>query len=335
MSAAWSALAGQPPRELGRRAYRSAARRLVVLRWRAYVLARRPRPSQLVAFGGGLGDHLLCSAVFHELRARGRSGLWMLSSHRDLFRLSSDVDLVVPPDRFFVEWARSSGARVTPVSYTTHIAAEDRDIPPERHLIACLCAAAGISGPVALRPYLALSDDERASGRLAPRQIAIQSSGMAAQYPMRNKEWFPERFQAVADALAPHFQLIQIGAAADPPLAGTIDLRGRTTLRQSAAILSQSLAFVGQVGFLMHLARAVDCRSAIVYGGRELPEQSGYRCNANLASAPACAPCWQWNTCAFDRQCMRAIEPAAVVAAVERLVERHGQPLEVDTDTLP
>ena len=42
-------------------------------------------------------------------------------------------------------------------------------------------------------------------------------------------------------------------------------------MRESAAILSRSLAFVGQVGFLMHLARAVDCRSVIVYGAQLQP----------------------------------------------------------------
>jgi len=36
----------------------------------------------------------------------------------------------------------------------------------------------------------------------------------------------------------------------------------------------------------MHLARAVDCRAVIVYGGRERPEISGYICN-KILSPPA------------------------------------------------
>ena len=57
-----------------------------------------------------------------------------------------------------------------------------------------------------------------------------------------------------------------------PPLKGALDLRGKTGLREAAAILSNSLVFIGQVGFLMHLARAVDCRSVIVYGGQRNSE---------------------------------------------------------------
>ena len=42
-------------------------------------------------------------------------------------------------------------------------------------IIALLCQACGITGPVTLRPYLFLSDEEKAAGRLAPRQIARRS----------------------------------------------------------------------------------------------------------------------------------------------------------------
>jgi len=311
------------------------ARRLSLAYWRARTTLSRQRPRIMLAFSGSLGDHLLCTAVFRELRRRGYHDLWMLSNHRGLFRHNRDIDLVVPQDSFFVELARIAGGAVYPLTYARHVQGEDRDVPPARHIIACMCQAAGIGGPIDLRPYLALHQHERGRGRLAARQIAIQSSGLGAQYPMRNKEWYPERYQPVVDTLAPRYTFVQLGLASDPPLQGALDLRGKTTPRQSAAILSASLAFVGQVGFLMHLARAVDCRAVILYGGREHPSQSGYPCNENLFSAVPCAPCWRWNTCAFDRMCMRMIDADTVVAAVERQVARYGVALELATDMLP
>ena len=78
--------------------------------------------------------------------------------------------------------------------------------------------------------------------------------------------------------------------------------------------------FLGLVGFVMHLARAVECPSVIVYGGREPPELTGYACNTNLDSRPPCSPCWYYSHCEFDRRCLTAIAPAAVVNAVTRLL---------------
>jgi hypothetical protein len=315
-----------------RKAYQVTRYRCRLLALLGRAVFRGGLPQLLLSFRSGIGDQLLCTAVLREFRRRGRRGLWVISDHPELFLHNDDVDFVVPP-------AKSAAAtwlkRETSPVYTRYLQAEDRDIIPTRHIIAIMCRLSGLDGTVALRPYLTLRDQERQAGRLAPQQIAIQSSGLGARYPMRNKEWYPERFQAVVDALRSQYTFVQLGAAGDPPLEGAVDLRGTTTLRQTAAVLSQSLVFVGQVGFLMHLARAVDCRAAIVYGGREHPSQSGYSCNENLFSSVHCAPCWKWNTCEYDRKCMRMIGAEAVVAAVERQVARAGQPLPVDEDTLP
>jgi ADP-heptose:LPS heptosyltransferase len=119
---------------------------------------------------------------------------------------------------------------------------------------------------------------------MVARQVVIQSSGLIARYPIRNKNWYAEGYQGVVSALRDRYDFVQVGSAGDPLLDGALDLRGKTSLRETAAVLAGSLAFVGQVGFLMHLARAVDCRSVIVYGGRETPAQSGTPCNENLYS---------------------------------------------------
>jgi ADP-heptose:LPS heptosyltransferase len=162
---------------------------------------------------------------------------------------------------------------------------------------------------------------------LAPRQIAIHSSGAAARYPILNKEWFPERFAQVAEALASRFNLVQLGAPEDPLLPGVRDLRGKTTVRESAAVLSQSQLFIGLEGFLMHLARAVECRAVIVYGGHSHPDQTGYEAFENLYSAVPCAPCWLRDHCPHNHECMRRITATEVLAGVERQVALLGSAL--------
>ena len=300
------------------------------------LLARHGRPDTYIhAVGAGIGDDLLCTAIFRELRRRGQGNFWVMSRHAELYRHNDDVGVVIAGQLRFDGLLKRLGVRVVYPWYTGYNPVYDRDEPmPEQHLIALMCQKAGITGPVALRPYLTLSDDETRAGRRRPRQVAIQSSGLDAKHGMRNKNWSLDGYQSVVTALRGEYDFVQVGSRNDPPLEGALDLRGTTTLRETAAVLSQSLAFVGQVGLLMHLARAVDCRSVIVYGGRETPAQSGYTCNENLYSPVPCSPCWRLNTCPYDRMCLQMIDAAEVVTALRAQVERYGSPLAVDTDTI-
>ena len=108
-------------------------------------------------------------------------------------------------------------------------------------------------------------------------------------------------------------------------------MRGKTDIRQTAAILSHALLLISHVGFIMHLARSVDCRTVIIYGGREKPDQSGYACFENIYSAIECSPCWLHNTCHYDKKCMQIISAQMVQDAVLKQIKLLGTPLKIDT----
>jgi hypothetical protein len=297
-------------------------------------------PKVLLYFGFAPGDDLLCTAVLRELRKRGDDRILMVSDHRDLFvgnqdftylralwkRYDKDGSTVAVCRRF----ARIWGGRFIRPEYAPPCG-DDRRRQPSRHVIAEMCARAGITGPVSVRPYLALTETEKNSAVWAHNCIAIQSSGMGARHPMRNKQWREERFQGVVDALRGEAEFIQIGLPGDMALRHVRDFRGATGIRGAAAILHQARLYVGTVGLLMHLARAVECPGVIVFGGREAPWQTGYTGNFNLYSAPPCAPCWRDNTCDFGRKCMDDIGVDDVVAAIRRMMQRPRNPLAVET----
>ena len=309
-----------------------------------FIVTRTIRPKILMYFGYAPGDDLLCTAVMRELRKRGRDGLLMVSDHRELFEGNQDPAHVQPM------WGRYSQYRST-VSICRRFVqiwggefmkleyapmdVKDRRRPPSRHVIAEMCARAGISGPVSIRPYLILDEREKSLAAWASGHIVIQSSGAAARQPALNKEWYPERFQAVVEALRSEFEFIQLGSARDPSLQSVKDLRGATTMRKSAAILYNARLFVGLEGFLMHLARSAECPSVIVFGGRAAPRQLGYTCNFNLYSGVPCAPCWRQHTCDFDRRCMSDISVEDVVSAIRQMLRRPRNPLAVETIELP
>lgn len=291
-------------------------------------------PSHYFQGTGGIGDDLMCSTVFRELKKRGKGRISMVTRHPGLFQRNSDVDHVLHHPQPRMEYWLSAGLPFTRLAYAAYDPTTDRDEAPSEHALIKICRLAGIGGPVELRPYLFLNQEEFAAGKIAEDQVVIQSSGLSAAHPMRNKEWYPQRFQEVCSELRKDVQVIQLGSADDPKLEGAIDKRGKTTLRESAAILANSLVYIGLVGFLMHLARAVDCRSVIVYGGREKPTQTGYVANKNLYSQVRCAPCWLRNPCDFDRKCMDMITSKQVIAATAEQISKYGTLLELQTANL-
>lgn len=284
-------------------------------------------PRWVLYYGGeGFGDDLLLGTVLFELHRRGERRLAVISRLDELFVGASHVDRCLHEGWRALHSVPRYGGRVLKPTYLRPTEDPDRDIPATQHIIAAMCAETGMTGSVALRTYLSLKSDERAKGRLLPRQAVIQCPGIHGW--TRNKDWPAERYQAVVDALRGKVDFVQLGSAREHGLASVHDLRGKTTLRESAAILANSSLCITYVGFLMHLARAVECRSVVLYGGREQPEQSGYIANENLYTAEPCAPCWRKNTCPHDRVCLTKIEPSHVIGAVERILARQGDTLE-------
>lgn len=274
------------------------------------------RPDVILEFGYAPGDDLLCTIVARELQRRRPRRIVMLSQHPQLFAHNPDITTVQPYNDALVATLHRPEIPLFRLCYAEYSSATDAHTSPKIHIAAEMCRRAQLHGEIKLRPYLFLTPDEIQSGRRTTTPaIVMISSGLNARHPMLNKEWPSSRFQEVAAGLAPDFPLIQLGLPDDPALPGALDLRGRTTIREAAAILHQAALYIGPVGFLMHLARAVDCPSVIVYGGREKPWQSGYSGNLNLGSDMPCSPCWKWNTCDYQRACLDHISAASVLEA--------------------
>lgn len=273
---------------------------------------------------GGLGDELLLTCVAHELKKRHESvKIWRVSSAAEILLHNPDYHRVFSMDYWPLHHSNILNSKRVKLSY---------HIIPKEHILAILCRRAGITETVALRTYCKLLDNEKKAGRLAACQVVVQSVGLYAyQNANKNKMWFHDRFQKVVNkilSLYPDIKIIQLGVSGDPPLQDVIDLRGKTTLRESAAILSQAECCITTIGFLSHLARAVDCRSVIICGGHEHSWQSGYVCNENLETYPQCAPCWRCHHCDNNRICMDMITVEDVFAAFQRILSKKGTPLE-------
>ena len=279
-------------------------------------LLRRGAPRRSLLFGPlSLGDDLLCTAVLRESRRRGRP-FAIMTARPELFSGNTDPERILPIDDDYAAGLRRLGRTVTkPYYLQVDPTRPSRDLLPPHHVIVEMCRAAGITGDVTLRPYLHLNSQELRAGRRDSPVIALQSSVLSARVPYPTKEWALCNWEQVVSLLRPHARLVQLGSGSDPALPVDEDLRGKTTLREAAAVLAGSAVFVGLEGFLTHLARAVDCPSVVVMGGRASQDVFGYVANINLVSTPACSPCGLRADCPHELDCMARITPLSVVQA--------------------
>jgi hypothetical protein len=299
--------------------------------WSLGQALRFGQPDIALGFLGGIGDDLLATVAIDEWLRRGAGRVWFFTRHAGLYGYDRRRVRLIPEEARYQWLASRLGRPMRAVSYSTYDPVTDRDSAVREHIIVEICRRAGLSGRIRLRPHLPLAAGELQRADSWADCIALQSASLTAAVPMPNKQWRTDRLQAVADHLAARgLRVVQVGSASDPALRGVTDLRGRTSLRETAAVLARARLFVGLVGFLMHLARAVECPGVIIYGGREPPELTGYSCNTNLAGRPACAPCWQRSRCDFGHVCMESIEAGAVIDAVEAALARPRGPLSVD-----
>jgi ADP-heptose:LPS heptosyltransferase len=285
------------------------------------------KPDVVLSYGNSLGDDLLCTILARQLRRKGVQRIWMRSSFPELFYNNPDFERIITKpisrskanyvDRFI---SQHKIPVITP-TYTTYIPETDADIIPSKHIIQLMCDSVSADYPKDLKPYLFLSDEEKEKGKIAPNQICIQSTGKGAKNYIGNKDWITERFGEVSTLLSKTHTVVQVGSTTDELLPDVLDLRGKTSVRETASVLYNSQFFLGNVGFLMHLARSVNCKSVIIFGGREHPSQSGYEFNINLYSAVPCSPCWLRNTCPNNKICMSNIKTADVVQAITSITQ--------------
>ena len=283
------------------------------------------RPDAVISYGNSIGDDLLCKIIARQLKEKGYRRIWIKTYYPDIFLYNKDISKVLVVNKSglnskeFEKILKEKTIQIIKPHYTFYNPDTDRDNIPQKHIVHIMCDKANVVYPEKVRPYFFLLESEKLKGKVFTKQVCIQSTGKSSKNFMANKEWYPARLQKVLPYLTSKYSVIQVGSKEDDLLEGVVDMRGKTSIRETAALLCNSLFFVGLVGFLMHLARSVECRSVIIYGGRESPDQTGYTENINLYSAVDCAPCWYWSKCDFNKKCMDIITEEHLEAAIKKM----------------
>ncbi|MBN2254565.1 MAG: lipopolysaccharide heptosyltransferase II [Deltaproteobacteria bacterium] len=132
------------------------------------------------------------------------------------------------------------------------------------------------------------------------------------------KMWFPDRFAAVADALADEFsaRIILFGSEADRPATTSvqeharhhlISLAGETTLKEAIAAISRCDLFISNDSGLMHLAGALDIPLVAIFGSTNPRTTSPVGDRSVIVHRDvSCSPCLK-KVCPTDFRCMEVI----------------------------
>lgn len=282
------------------------------IRWRWPWPLRKPFERgaiRLYSLGGGVGDELMCTPIFREIRRRNPAcRITYLSRYPEMFRSNPHLDVVEPYS------VRGTGSAFQ-LSYLPIL-------PPPRPLITLMAECVGLE----LRseqldpPDVTPSAEVRAQiAAIAGPRIIVQPR---ASHWTPNKAWPAESWKALIEKLVGHFEVIEVGTQ---PLFPGHDfgprfhsLAGTTALTDFVWIVGQGGVFVGPPSGGMHIANSFRVPSVIIFGGYESPAGYFYPFAEALYTGVPCAPCWTTVPCPYDLKCLRQIAPEKVFRAVCR-----------------
>ncbi len=285
-------------------------------------LLKRPwnGPTIELAPTSGLGDTLMCTPVLRELKRRNpQCYIRFYTEFGPLVNGLPYIDEVLPYDQ--------KPAAVLRMSY-------EHAVPPEVNLSRIIGDKIGLK-VTDTRPHCItradLVEGYRQSLAHLPCPHIVFLRRTSAHTP--NKNWPDPNWVTLITSLARNSTVIEIGqqdaAAGAIASPNYVDLRGKTSLEQLAAIVAASDLHVGPVSGPMHIAVAVGTPSVTISGGYESPRGCEHlpglkgTTNVFLSSDLPCAPCWLREPCPIGLKCLNSISPAQVEKTIARVLNQN------------
>lgn len=146
------------------------------------------------------------------------------------------------------------------------------------------------------------------------------------------KQWRPAGFAEVArHFVAKGRPVVLVGSRSEIATCreiagsapGALDLSGKTTLSELAAVMSRAAVAVTNDSGPMHLAVALDRPVVSVFGPTDAVWIGPYRQPEGVVSADlTCAPCYlrRLRDCPHDHACMAGVPAATVIARIESIL---------------
>ena len=275
---------------------------------------------------------LLLTIIFRKIFEESGEKIITISAFKEIFLLNKAVQKVYQRENQLINFRKLVGFDYHDITYRcwSNLLPTKKNVF-NSHAIEQFCHQLDLRGSVSLKPEIFFSNEEVNSfSKPSADYIVVQSQASHSNHPQTTKDWSVESMQEVVDCLDKNFEILQLGSEKDVRLRGVSDFCGKTSIREAGLFLKNARLFVGLEGALMHMARAVDCPSIIIWGGRLKPEQIGYLCFENVTVDLECSPCWLPNACPHDLKCMKEIKSAQVIEVCDKLLSQKNTELPID-----
>ncbi len=312
---------------------------------RVLYIAKKNGQKKIYFTSGGIGDGLAFSGAIENFKRNNNILGKILINHKqkELFYNNPNVEFIdfgfyvktyLEKTKNLILDLKNIGLDLIFLDYKTIVKLYDEKYfgYPNSHIITELAKKMVISGEIELKPKIYLTDEEKSFGKFfETKQIAIISGSED-----ETKNYGYKNFQEIVDSLKSRFNFVQIGKRTDKKLDGAMDLRGKYSIREVASILYNSDLFVGEIGGLMHLARAVDTRAVIAYSTHEPKNLAYYSCNKNIFSDYECKECFVGENsvevyCKHNFNCMKEIKTNKMISAIEDFMKDNKKADEIET----
>jgi ADP-heptose:LPS heptosyltransferase len=168
------------------------------------------------------------------------------------------------------------------------------------------------------RFFLNTDEKEWGQAQIASLDKPILAICTRSKEPVKN--WALDNWSRLVESAFNDFSIIQLGDASEPKFDGVISFAGKSTMRESAAILSHSDLFICPDSLMMHVANGLKIKTIALFGGSRTVSCLGYEENINVETSPVCSPCWiheGYGECSHDLACMREITTKSVAELIE------------------
>lgn len=171
-------------------------------------------------------------------------------------------------------------------------------------------------------PDLQWTDEDRAAPSVLFGGDDTPPYGVVHPFAKDETRRYPEEYwPPLLDELGRDLGLtwVSIGGADDRPvdLPGVVNAEGRLTLTQTAFLISQARAFLGNLSGPAHLAGALGVPTVTLMSGASLPaEWAPLGDSLVLRADVPCAPCYQATCPVYGLACLTELRPRRVVPAI-------------------
>ncbi len=148
---------------------------------------------------------------------------------------------------------------------------------------------------------------------------------------VREKRWETKRFVSLVARLTSQGKTVVIvGGTEDIPIGeeiakvGGVNLAGRTSLAETAAVIARADVLVSGDSGVLHLAAGLGVPTVALFGPSSIAKWSPRGSSDRVVSAQsACSPCSRYGTipsCPYNVRCMADITLDEVIMAIESVI---------------